>query len=63
MNCAGINVGEVVSILVRKRNDGRLNESDFAIALAEFHREVIKDPDFTYLEIDNTDIEASLKYI
>ena len=63
MNCAGINVGEVVSILVRKHNDGRLSEPAFAKALAEFHREVIEDPDFTYLEIDNADIEASLKYI
>jgi predicted nucleic acid-binding protein len=63
MTCAGINVGEVVSILVRKHNDGRFNDSDFAIALAEFRREIIEDPDFVYLSIDNTDIEASLKYI
>lgn len=63
MTCSGINIGEIVSILVRKHNDGRLNNRDFADALAEFRREVIENPDFLYLSIDNTDIEASLKYI
>jgi len=63
MTCCGINVGEIVSILVRKHNDGRLNNRDFADALAEFRHEVIENPDFVYVSIDNTDIEASLKYI
>ena len=32
MTCAGINVGEVVLILVRKHNDGRLNDIEMELA-------------------------------
>jgi hypothetical protein len=63
MTCFGINVGEIVSILVRKHNDGRLNDRDFGNALSEFSHEVIENTDFVYLSTDNTDIEPSLKYI
>ncbi len=51
---------ETYSILLRKRNSGVLDAASFAASLNALRTEVILDPDFEVLAIDNALIFSSL---
>ena len=51
--CLSLGLLEVISVLVRKRNDGRLSEEQFRIAMAAFRGEVIDDETFSNLSVDD----------
>lgn len=63
MTCATIGVLEVVSILTRKRNDGRLPEPLFAQAMANFRAEVLDAADFPIAPIADSQILSALPLI
>jgi predicted nucleic acid-binding protein len=63
LTCATIGVLEIVSILVRKRNDGRLPEALFFQAMANFRSEVIDSVDFSITSIDDSQMLSSLPLI
>ncbi len=58
-----IGMGEVLSLLVRKRNVGRLPAATFAQALADFQAEIIRSPQVRVLSSDTTVVLASLPFI
>jgi predicted nucleic acid-binding protein len=58
-----LGAAEVISLLVRKKNDGRLSLTDFAQATTNLHREVISAADFRTLEASNDLILAALRLI
>ena len=51
--CLSLGLLEVVSILVRKRNDGRIQEDFFRKALTAFKAEVAQDESFSKLSVDD----------
>ena len=53
MTCSVLGILEVVSILARKRNDGRLSQSLFEQAMAEFRSEVVDSEEFLPTSIDD----------
>jgi predicted nucleic acid-binding protein len=63
MTCATIGLLEIVSVLVRKRNDGRLSQKLFSQAMIEVNKEVIEDEAFTITSIDDELMLSSLKLI
>lgn len=58
-----LGVGEIVSILVRRRNAGQISEKAFQQAMAEFRAEVIDAPDFSLQSVTDDWILASLPLI
>lgn len=58
-----LGVAEVVSILVRKRNDKRLSASTFAQAMADFSAEIIHPANLHKVAADNTLVLAALPLI
>lgn len=58
--CLTIGATEVVSILVRKRNDRRMSPFDFSQALIHLHEEVIHNPDFVTFEADDPTVIDSI---
>jgi predicted nucleic acid-binding protein len=48
-----VGAGEVVSILVRKRNAGVISEPYFRQALVDFENEIVRSPDINKLAISN----------
>jgi len=48
-----IGAGEVVSILVRKRNAGTLSAADFGDAMVNFHSEIVHAADVNKLSVSN----------
>ncbi|MGH9846839.1 MAG: hypothetical protein ACREEM_49715, partial [Blastocatellia bacterium] len=58
-----LGVGEVVSILVRRRNDGRLPAKDFAQAMIDFNAEIIRAAGVRKVEADNALVWAALPLI
>jgi predicted nucleic acid-binding protein len=56
-------MGEVLSLLVRKRNSGRLPAATFAQALADFQAEIIRSTRVRILSSDTTIVLASLPFI
>ncbi|RMG43978.1 MAG: hypothetical protein D6723_19980 [Acidobacteria bacterium] len=58
--CLEIGIGEVVSALVRQRNDGRLTNELFKQALALFRQEIIDERTFLKVPIHSEHIQKSL---
>jgi len=63
MMCLMIGIGEVISIFVRKRNDGRITASVFTQAIADFQAEVINAPDFECIMTDSIQVMKSWELI
>jgi predicted nucleic acid-binding protein len=60
MTCSTIGVLEIVSILVRKRNDGRLSEELFDQAMTNFKAEVIDSKSFLITSVNDFLILSAL---
>jgi predicted nucleic acid-binding protein len=54
---------ESYAILVRKRNAGRLNASEFTAAMSELYQEVIRAGDFVLLSLDDETVMNSIAVI
>jgi uncharacterized protein len=53
MTCAVIGILEIISVLVRKRNDGRLSPHLFNKAINELNKEIIEADNFALASIEN----------
>lgn len=51
---------ETFAILLRRSNDGRLDQSTFTMITAALRREVIHSPEFGFLNVDDAAVLASL---
>ncbi|MCI0684297.1 MAG: hypothetical protein L0Y71_19480 [Gemmataceae bacterium] len=56
-------MGEVVSVLVRKRNAGILSTGDFAQALASFDEEIVRGANVTKASVTGRLVTASFAHI
>lgn len=63
MTCAMIGVLEIISVLVRKHNDGRLSSRLFTQAMVELNQEIIEDAAFSIASIDNDLLLSALGLI
>lgn len=63
MMCLVIGTGEVISILVRRKNDNRINADDFSQALENFRAEVIDSAAFQLVSIEDALVLASHSFI
>jgi predicted nucleic acid-binding protein len=63
MSCSTLGILEIVSVLVRKRNDGRLNQSLWEQAMLEFKAEVIDHKDFLVTPVDDALLLSALDLI
>lgn len=61
--CLTIGATEAVSVLVRKRNDGRMSEPLVLQALINLYDEVINTPDFTTITADDSTVTDSIGFI
>jgi predicted nucleic acid-binding protein len=61
--CATIGVLEIVSVLVRKHNDGRLSPQLFGQAMLELNQEIIKNEAFVITAIEDSLIIEALALI
>jgi len=59
MMCLSVGVGEVISVLVRKRNAGVIPEEAFSQAMAALRAEVISAVDFQLVAVEDTLVFAS----
>lgn len=59
MMCLVISTGEVMSILVRRKNNNRINADDFSQALENFRAEVIDSAAFQLASIEDALVLAS----
>ena len=53
MMCLAVSTGEMISIFVRKRNDGTIPQDDFSQALLDFRSEVLDSDDFQVVSVDD----------
>lgn len=63
MTCAMIGVLEIISVLVRKRNDGRLSLKLFTQAMVELNQEIIEDAAFSIASVDDELILSALDLV
>ncbi len=63
MTCAMIGVLEIISVLVRKRNDVRLPLKLFTQAMVEFNQEIIEDEAFSIASVDDDLLLSALGLI
>jgi uncharacterized protein len=63
MSCGMLGVLEIIAVLVRKRNDGRLSPKLFAQAMVEINQEIIEDDSFSITSVDDTLILSALELI
>ena len=63
LTCASIGVLEIVSVLVRKHNDGRLPPQLFSQAMLELNQEIIENETFLITAIEDSLIIAALALI
>jgi len=63
LTCATIGLLEIVSVLVRKRNDGRLSADLFAQAMLEINHEIIENPAFLVTAIADSLLISALPLI
>lgn len=63
MTCLMIGVLEIVSVLARKRNDGRLTKELFAQAILELNREILDEDTFPIASIDDELAQSALPLI
>ena len=61
--CLHICTGEIISILVRKKNAGILTDVVFAQAMSNFRVEVLDDANFSLVSITDSLIEGSYQLI
>ena len=63
MTCAVIGILEIISVLVRKRNDGRLSPKLFTQAMVELNQEIIEAAAFPIASVDDDLILSALDLI
>ena len=63
VTCAMIGLLEIISVLVRKRNDDRLSQKLFAQAMIELNQEIIEDEAFSIASVDDELILSALDLI
>lgn len=63
MICLQLTVGEVYWALVRKRNDKRISHTAFTRATLALRGEVLDNPDFTKIPVDEDLLVRSLDFI
>ena len=63
LTCGTIGVLEIVSVLVRKRNDGRLSPALFAQAMLELHQEIVDNVDFVISAVEDSLLIEALELI
>jgi predicted nucleic acid-binding protein len=63
ITCSGLSVLEIASVLVRKRNDGRLSQRSFQQAMIEFKAEVIDHQEFSTAPVDDILLLSALDLI
>ena len=63
MTCSTLGILEMISILVRKRNDGRLNQALFEQAMIEFRAEVIDHEEFSATSVNDALLLSALDLI
>jgi len=63
MSCSTLGILEIISILVRKRNNGRLNQALFEQAMVEFRAEVIDQDEFSATSVNDTVLLSALELI
>lgn len=63
MTCAIVGVLEIISVLVRKRNDGRLSPELFTQAMLELNKEVIEDEAFSIASVNDELVLSALDLI
>ena len=61
--CLLLTAAEVVSVLVRQRNGGRLSVATFRQGMLHLHTEVVQQSAVTALSLENTLIETALPLI
>jgi len=59
MMCLSVGTGEVISVLVRKKNAGVIPEAAFSQAMTDFRAEVISAVDFQLVAVEDTLVFAS----
>jgi hypothetical protein len=63
MACSTLGILEIIATLVRKRNDGRLNQTLFEQAMIEFRAEVIDQEEFSATSVHDTLLFSALDLI
>lgn len=63
MTCSTLGILEIVSVLVRKRNDGRLSRELFEQAMIEFKAEVIEREEFLAASVNDELLLSALELI
>ena len=63
MACSTLGILEIVSALVRKRNDGRLDQALFAQAMVEFRDEIIDREGFMATSVNDTLLLSALDLV
>lgn len=63
MTCPTIGILEIISILVRKYNDGRLSQKLFAQSMIELRSEIVDNDSFVATPIDDSLLLAALEFI
>lgn len=63
MTCAVIGILEIISVLARKRNDGRLSLRLFTQVMIELNQEIIEDEAFPIASVDDELILSALDLI
>lgn len=59
MVCLSVGTGEVISVLVRKKNAGLIPEAAFSQAMADFRADVISSAAFQLVAVEDASIFAS----
>lgn len=63
ITCATLGILEVVSILVQKRNDGRLSPEAFAQAAVEINLEIVENDLFAATSLNDDLILAAIEFV
>jgi len=63
MTCLGLGLLEIVSILVRKRNDGRLSQRLFQQAMINFRTEIVEHEQFSTMSVDDALLALAMDLI
>jgi predicted nucleic acid-binding protein len=63
ITCSGLSVLEIASVLVRKRNDGRLSQKSFQQTMIEFKAELIAHAEFSTSPVDDMLLLSALDLI
>ncbi len=61
--CLTLSTGEVISVFVRKRNDGTITQDNFSQALLDFRAEVLDGDEFQMISVDDALVFESHAHI